>query len=189
MKEIEKVDIKLYKEEFAILDYLYERLDFSVFENEVYCKSHFFKTIAWYIESLKEKNGSLGWKETMQRFIDDILKYEDDAERFKFSDSYFVQLELEWYETHPGYESNAKILKILQSFDIDIINSNFTRNDKGKIRSSFVGIAQDAIPQWYWTWLAFAGHELGKEMVAANQQHFINALRNGMNKENKKEDD
>lgn len=186
MKEIEKVDNNLYKEEFAILNYLYERLDFSVFSREVYCKSNFYETIAWYIELLKEKNGSFGWKETMQKLIDDILKYEDDAERFKFLYYYFVPMKIEWYENH-GWKVNAASLKLSLYSSPAIIDSRYTRDDEGKIDGIFVGIVKPAIPQWYWIW--FDGHELEKEVITKNRQNFINALRHGYNKANNKEED
>lgn len=177
MKEIEKVDIKLYKEEFAILNHLYERLDFCVFSKEVYCKSNFFETIAWYIELLKEKNGCSGWKETMQKLIDDILKYKDDAERFKFLYVHFAPLKIEFYK--------AIGRKSLPS--PEIVNALYTRDDKGKIDGIFPGVPDRAIPQWYWTWFIDSG--LDAEVIAQNRRNLVAAMRHGMDMTNKNDDD
>ena len=184
---------KYYEKEFAILNCLHEKLDFSVFTEPVLCESNFFETMAWYIETLKDddtldENGMPLWKNWDVRcwaLVDKILEFEDDKKRYWFIDRFFHPLKIDWLMTH-GWEQNARIAKIGPKV-LEIWESMFHLDDDKKIKAEIPGIVSPAIPQWYWTWFKESGLEA--KVIGENRKNFVAAMRHGMEKGNRNEDE
>ena len=180
METKEEVNPELYKKEFAILDGLYEWLSFDIYEDSLLCKANFYKTMAWYIETQKEE--SVNWEEKVQALLDTITSYDDEAERFKFMYYHFGALKLKWFREHDGWKSHANIVETALS-NHHVIDRLYTRNEKGQIRGIFPGMVSPAIPQWFWIWVN--DQDLMNRVIAYNRRSFAKAIRHGMNKSDK----
>ncbi|MBR4388747.1 MAG: hypothetical protein IKT00_06175 [Prevotella sp.] len=179
--KIETAYFESYEKEFAVLDFLYKKLDFSIYEDAVYNEAQFYTTVAWYIELLKEQYGPSGWEEQMQHLIDDIFRIEDEAERFKYLYYFFGNLKVKWYKSH-GFEFNGDILEGVLN-KRDLTDRMYSRRP---IEDLFPGIVKKGIPQWYWIW--FGGHDLERKVMNANRRSFIDSVRKSMNKEDHSDD-
>lgn len=176
MEEKEKVNPELYKKEFAIMNWLYERLSFDIFKMALLCEVNFYETMAWYIETQKEE--SVNWEEKLQVTLDNIMRFKDETERFKYMNYYFGALKIIWFRNH-GWEEKADDLQWLLSRH-DSNDRLYTRNEDGKIDVVFLGMIKPAIPQWFWTWLN--GHDLEHRVIADNRRSQAEAIRFFMNK-------
>jgi len=176
MEEKEKVNPELYKKEFAIMNWLYERLSFNIYEQSLFCEVNFYKTMAWYIETQKEE--SVNWEEKVQVTLDTIMGVKDEAERFKYMEYYFGAQKIIWFRNH-GWEENAKDLEEILS-DHEIMDFSYKRNKDGKIDVVFPGMVKPAIPQWFCTWLN--GHDLEHRVIADNRRSQAEAIKFFMNK-------
>ncbi len=163
----------VYKTEFAILDTLYGKLDFSIFENPVLAESNLFCVMAWYIERLK--NVSKNWEEEINTFIENALKIDDVFDRFKYMEKHYIPIEIEYYKQIPNGGFNAELCQdILDGLDEDY------EEKKEKKSYTLCGIRPSLVPSWFWTW--FDGHELEKKVMAENRRNFVKAMQHGMNK-------
>ena len=166
MEEKEKVNPELYKKEFAIMNWLYERLSFNIYEQSLFCEVNFYKTMAWYIETQKEE--SVNWEEKVQATLDTIMGVKDEVDRAKYMEYYFGGQKIIWFRNH-GWEEKADNLQRLLS------KLSFKRNKDGKIDVVFPGMVKPAIPQWFCTWLN--GHDLEHRVIADNRRSQVEALR------------
>lgn len=175
---------ELYKNEFAILDYLYKNLDFSAFKHALYNEANFYSTVAWYIDLLKEQEGSSEWELPMLNLIVAIEDYENDLKRFKFIYDFFTPLIVEWYKNH-GEEERATYLSNSYSY----ITTCFERLFNNWMYS---GICSDYVPEWFWIW--FHGHDLEKKVLSDNlrnkskTEETLRYIMSKMNEDNLSED-
>jgi len=186
MEKIEKVNPELYKREFALLDGITGKFDYSIFNSPVLSENNFFCVIAWYIEILKKASID-DWDKTINQFVDDALQIDDIYDRFLFISKHILTVEIDWYSTN-GYSFNADLCKSILERS-DSLYQRAKEKDKcngDKPIKCLPGISSNLVPKWFWTW--FDGNELEKKVMEANRRNFVNNIRQVMkkNEENEK---